>query len=573
MIKLTINGNEYEVQDNLTILEVAKSIGIKIPTLCHMDLHGTKMVNQAASCRVCVVEVEGRRNLAPACATIALDGMVIRTSTPRLIKARRTVVELLLSDHPADCLVCERNRKCELQSIACDLGIRDIKYSGKRNHSKKDVSSYSIIRNQEKCILCRRCETMCNKVQSVGVYSAVHRGFPTKVGTAFDNDMVDTCCTFCGQCVSVCPTGALAQVDNTSEVWDALADPDKFVIVQTAPAVRAALGEEFGLEPGTDTTGKMVSALHAIGFDKVYDTNFGADLTIVEEANEFAARLKEGKLPMITSCCPAWIKFIEHQFPNLTNIPSTCKSPQQMFGAIAKTYLAEKLGVKRENMVVVSVMPCLAKKYESKRPEFNNDVDISITTREFASMVKEAGIDFMELKDGKFDDIMGQSTGAADIFGATGGVMEAAVRTAAAWLEGGEAPKIDWTELRGLDGIREAEVAIAGHNLKLAIACGLSNVREIFQRIEDGEKFDLIEVMACPGGCIGGGGQPYYAHQGTEVHKKRAEALYKIDKNKKMRMSHENPDIIKLYDDYLGEYGGHKAHELLHTTFTKRKIY
>jgi len=413
---------------------------------------------------------------------------------------------------------------------------------------------------------------MCNNVQTVGVYSAINRGFDTVIGTAYDNDMVDTSCTFCGQCVSVCPTGALTQVDNTSEVWHAINDPEKFVIVQTAPAVRVALGEMFDMEVGTSVTGKMVTALNRMGFDKVYDTNFAADLTIMEEATEFMERFKAGgRFPMLTSCCPAWVKFIEHQFPNLLDVPSTAKSPQQMFGAIAKTYLAEKLGIKRENMVVVSVMPCLAKKYEAKREEFGDDVDYNLTTRELAHMIKEADIDFAVLPDGKFDEVMGESTGAADIFGASGGVAEAAIRTASAWVNKGEPVKIDWVEIRGLQGIREAKVDIGGVELNLAVANGLGNIRTIFEQIQRGEKeYHLIEVMACPGGCVGGGGQPYYLQHDTEILKRRAAALYEEDKNKKLRLSHENPEIKKLYEEFLGEPGSHRAHELLHTKYVKR---
>ncbi|MCL2739785.1 MAG: NADH-dependent [FeFe] hydrogenase, group A6, partial [Oscillospiraceae bacterium] len=558
--------------EGTTILEAAKTIGVHIPTLCHMDLHGTKMINQVGTCRVCMVEQEGRRNLAPACSTVCYDGMVIKTSTPRAIKARHTMMELFLSNHPKDCLVCERNAKCELQNLAADMGIRSTKFEGKQMHNRKDVSSKSLIRCPDKCILCRRCETMCNKVQTVGVYSAINRGFDTVVGTAYDNNMTDTSCTFCGQCVSVCPTGALTQVDNTSEVWDAINNPDKFVIVQTAPAVRVALGEMFDMPVGTSVTGKMCEALHRMGFDKVYDTNFTADLTIMEEATEFMDRFKNGgKLPMLTSCCPAWVKFIEHQFPSLLDVPSTAKSPQQMFGAIAKTYLAEKLGVKRENMVVVSVMPCLAKKFEAAREEFGDDVDFVLSTRELGRMIKSADIDFVSLPDSKFDEIMGESTGAADIFGTTGGVAEAAIRTASAWVNGGAPVKIDWQEIRGLDGIREAEVDIGGVKIKMAIANGLGNIRTIFEQIEAGEKeYHLIEVMACPGGCVGGGGQPYYLEHNSEVLEKRAAALYEEDKGKALRLSHENSQIKKLYEEFLGEPGSHKAHELLHTKYVKR---
>ena len=579
MIKLTINGKEIEAKEGTTILDAAKSAGIHIPTLCHLNLHNTKMVNQSSNCRICVVEQEGRRNLAPACTTVASDGMVIHTNTPRAVKARRNVLELILSNHPKDCLTCSRNQSCELQNLANELSVRDIHFKGKRNKYQKDTSSLSIVRDQEKCVLCRRCETMCNKVQTVGVYSPVLRGFSTTMSTAFDEPIMDTICTFCGQCVSVCPTGALTQVDNTSKVWDAINDNDKTVIVQTAPAVRAALGEEFGFPVGTNVTGKMVAALRGIGFDKVCDTNFAADLTILEEAHEFIDRLQNGgKLPILTSCCPAWVKFIEHQFPELLDIPSTCKSPQEMFGAIAKTYMAEKLGLKRENVVVVSVMPCLAKKYESQRSELGDgktqDVDYVITTRELAKMIREAGIQFEALPDEEYDDLLGYSTGAADIFGTSGGVLEAAVRTAKSWLEGKNIDKLDFTAVRGMEGIREAELDVAGIKVKAAIAHGLGNARTLFEKIIDGTAdYHIIEVMACPSGCVGGGGQPYYLEHNTETLKKRAKVLYKEDATKLVRLSHENPQVQALYKDFLGEVGGHKAHELLHTEYTKRSVY
>lgn len=578
MAKITINNIEVEVSEDATILDAAEMAGVHIPTLCHLDLHNTKMVNKVGSCRVCMVEVDGRHNLVPACSAGVTDGMIVHTSTPRAVKARRTVLELFLSNHPKDCLVCERNKRCELQNLSAEMGIRDVHYSGRQLEIPEDRSSHSIVRSPEKCVMCRRCETMCNRVQTVGVYSAVHRGFDTYVSTAYDTPILDTSCTFCGQCVSVCPTGALTQVDHRRYVWEAINDDDKFVVVQTAPAIRVALGEEFGMEVGTDVTGKMVSALRHLGFDMVLDTNFAADLTIMEEAHEFLNRVQNGgKLPMLTSCCPAWVKFIEHQFPDLLDVPSTCKSPNAMFGAIAKSYLAEKLGVDPAKMVVVSIMPCLAKKYEVTREELSNDgmqnVDYVLTTRGIAKMIREAGVQFNRLEDEKFDDIMGESTGAADIFGTTGGVIEAAVRSAAAWLDEGSKPKIEFTELRGIEGIREASVKIKDLTLNLAIANGLGNVRELFERIQRGEaEYHLIEVMACPGGCVGGGGQPYYLEHDIEVLRKRAAALYKVDGAKKLRMSHENPQIKKLYEEFLGEPGGKKAHELLHTKYVKRGL-
>lgn len=576
MVKLTINNRDVEVPAGSTILEAAKKLNIKIPTLCHMDLHDLKMVNQAASCRVCVVEVEGRRNLAPACATPVFEGMVVRTDTVKSIKARRTVVELLLSDHPQDCLMCEKNTDCELQSLAADLGVREVRYKGAQSSYPMDTSSKSIVRNMDKCILCRRCETVCNEVQTVNVLSGIGRGFETVVGTSFDLPMHETACTFCGQCIAVCPTAALTEVNNISKVWDALNDKSKFVIVQTAPAVRVALGEEFGMDPGTVVTGKMATALRNLGFAKVFDTDFAADLTIMEEASEFVHRLQHGgKLPILTSCCPGWVKFFEHQFNDMLDIPSSCKSPHEMFGAIAKTYLAEKLGVKAEDMVVVSVMPCVAKKYEAARPELANeemkDVDLVITTRELAQMLREAGVDFSSIEDGEFDNPMGESTGASVIFGATGGVIEAALRTAYEWLTKETLENVEFTALRGFDGIKEATVNINGDDVKIAVSHGLGNARKLLEAIRAGEAdYHAIEIMACPGGCIGGGGQPYH-HGDIEILKKRTEGIYSEDRSKVVRKSHENESIKKLYDEFLGEPYGEKAHKLLHTHYVKRQ--
>lgn len=578
MIKVSINNIEIEANEGSTILDCAKKAGAYIPTLCHLNLHNSGMVNQVATCRVCMVEVEGKRSLVPACATTITNGMKIKTNSIRAIKTRRKMVELLLSNHPKSCLICDRNSNCELQQLAADLKISEDKYEGKRSKIKLDETSFSLVRDPEKCVLCRRCETMCNDIQTVGVYSAINRGFETTIGTAYNEPMNETYCTFCGQCVSVCPTGALTQVNNTAKVWDVLNDPDKYVIVQTAPAVRAALGEEFGIEIGTSVTGKMVTAIRQLGFDKVYDTDFAADLTIMEEAAEFIHRLKHnGTLPILTSCCPAWVKFIEHQFPELLDIPSTCKSPHEMFGTIAKTYLAEKLNVSPEKIVVVSVMPCIAKKYEAARPELSTDgaqsVDYVITTRELASMIKEAGILFTSLEDTDFDSVMGESSGAGVIFGTTGGVIEAALRTAYFWLTGEKPAQVEFSELRGLEGIKEATYNIAGTDVKIAVASGLGNSRKLLEAIRDKKAFyHAIEIMACPGGCINGGGQPYHRHE-EGVLEKRAQVLYDEDSNKKIRYSHENPEIIKLYDEFLGEPHSEKAHKLLHTSFEKRKIY
>jgi len=576
-MNVTINNIKVEVEPGSTILDAAKKIGVHIPTLCHLDLHDIKMVNKVATCRVCMVQAEGRRTLVPACSTDCVEGMVVLTNTPRAIKARRAMVELFLSNHPSDCLICARNQTCELQTLAADLGVREIRFNGERARHEKDTSSYSLIRDPEKCVLCRRCETMCNDVQSVGVYSVVNRGFDSVMSTAFDGPLLDTICTFCGQCATVCPTGALTLVNNVPDVWDAINDPEKFVLVQTAPAIRAALGEEFGDDSGARVTGKMVAALRRLGFDKVMDTDFAADLTIMEEASELVHRLTHnGRLPILTSCCPAWVKFIEHQFPQLLDVPSTCKSPQEMFGAVAKTYLAEKMGIAPENMIVVSIMPCLSKKYESKRPELVEgklpDVDYVLSTRELAAMIREAGIAFNELPDENFDSPFGESTGASVIFGTTGGVIEAACRTANAWLTKSDLGKIDFKELRGMEGIREATVDIAGTKLNIAIANGLGNARKLLEDVRDGKThYHAIEIMACPGGCVGGGGQPYHGNN-LEVLKKRADSLYAEDYEKPLRMSHQNPDIIKLYDEFLGEPYSEKSHHLLHTVYTKREV-
>lgn len=575
-IHLTINELPVDVAEGTTILEAAREIGVKIPTLCYFDAEEYNFMNTVGSCRVCMVEVIGRRTLVPACSTKVTPGMVVRTDSIRAIRARRTMVELLLSNHPSDCLVCERNGSCSLQSIAGDLGIRGVKYQGETSHHAKDTSSFSLVRNPDKCILCRRCESVCNAVQSVGVYSATGRGFDTTIGTAFDLPSIETSCTFCGQCVSVCPTGALTEADNTERVWSLLEQPGKIVIAQTAPAIRVALGEEFGMEPGSVVTGKMAAALRRLGFNKVMDTNFAADITVVEEANEFVHRLQHGgKLPLLTSCCPAWIKFFEHQFPDLLDIPSTCKSPHEMFGALAKTYYAEQIGVKPEDIVVVSIMPCLAKKYEAARPELTNqgysDVDVVLSTRELARMIREAGIDFVNLPNEAFDNPMGESSGAADIFGSTGGVMEAALRTAYELVTGNRLYQVEFRQVRGTEGIREAEIKIGDKDVRVAIAHGLGNVRMLLERIQRGEAdYHMIEVMACPGGCISGGGQPYTMGN-MEILRKRAAGLYAIDRQKTLRRAHENPDVQRLYKEFIGEPHGEKAHKLLHTSYTKRE--
>lgn len=575
-INMTINNMPVEAEKGMNIVDAARLVNIEIPTLCHLNIHDIKMVNRTASCRVCMVEIEGRRNLSPACATEAVEGMKVHTDTIRAVKARRTMVELLLSDHPTDCLVCERNQNCQLQKLAAELGIRKIKYEGEMTRYTKDSSSQALYRNPDKCIMCRRCETMCNEVQTVGIYSAVDKGFDTVVAPAFGLPMVDTQCVFCGQCTQVCPTAALTEVSHVAKVWEVLADEDLHVIVQTAPSIRVTLGEKFDMKPGADVTGKMVSALRRLGFSKVFDTNFAADVTIVEEANELIDRLKNGgRLPILTSCCPSWVKFIEHQFPNLIDIPSTCKSPHMILGVLAKTYYAEKFNIDPRKIIMVSVMPCISKKYEIIREEMQNNglrnVDHVITTRELIAMLTEAGIDFKNLPNDEFDYPLGISTGAADIFGTTGGVIEAALRTSYEWLTGKELKSVDFHDVRGLDGLKEATVNINGTELKIGVAHGLGNARELLKSIEKGKsQYHAIEIMACPGGCIDGGGQPY--HMGDiELVKARMRGIYEIDKDKKLRKSHENPDVLKLYKEYLGEIGGHRAHELLHTHFRIRE--
>jgi NADH-quinone oxidoreductase subunit G/NADP-reducing hydrogenase subunit HndD len=576
IIEITINGQKITVEAGTTILNAAKAIGIHIPTLCHLDLEDIGMVNQVASCRVCVVEVEGRRSLMPSCVTEVVPDMVIHTDSKRAIRGRRMAVELLLSDHPNECFTCPKNLECDLQKLAADLGIREIKWEGEKRDYEKDTSSNAIIRDPSKCIMCRRCETMCNEVQTCGILSAVNRGFSSFVGPAFNLPLSETSCTFCGQCVAVCPTGALTEANYTSNVWDALHDPEKHVIVQTAPSVRVAIGEMFGMDVGTLATGKMVTALKKMGFDKVFDTDFAADLTIMEEASELVHRIQHnGTLPMLTSCCPAWVNFIEHQFPEMLDIPSTCKSPQIMFGAIAKTYYAEKSGIHPKDIVVVSVMPCVAKKYEASRDELSNEgyanVDIVVTTREIALMMKEAGIDFPHLEDDEFDSMLGESTGAGVIFGTTGGVIEAATRTAYEWLTGETLEEVEFTQLRGMKGIREATVSVGDMDLKIGIAHGLGNARKLLEDIRDGKShYHAIEIMACPGGCIGGGGQPYH-HGDFSIIKKRQEAIYEEDRRMKIRKSHENPEIIALYKEFLGEPYGEMAHDLLHTGYTKKE--
>ena len=580
MVKLTIDNRPIEVEAGTTILKAARQNGIDIPTLCYFELAGMNFENKPGGCRVCVVEVEGRRNLAPACVTECMEGMVVHTHNARVINARKTVVELILSDHPNDCLQCAKSGDCELQALATKLGIREIPFKGEQSTYRKDTTK-SVYRDMDKCVMCRRCETMCNQIQSVGALSAINRGFPAVVSPAFESDLGETSCVNCGQCVQVCPVGALTLVDNVSDVMKALADPTKTVVVQTAPAVRVALGEEFGMEPGTIVTGKMAAALRRIGFDYVFDTDWSADLTIMEEGTELlhrVAKVLKGEkvaMPQFTSCCPAWIMFAEKNFPDLLDNLSTAKSPQQMFGPVAKNFFAKKIGVKREDMVVVSVMPCLAKKSEVARDEFkvngDPDVNFSISTRELAHLIKQFNIDLSQLPEEDFDSPLGESTGAAVIFGATGGVMEAALRTAYEVHTKKTLPRIDFEEVRGLDGVKTATVDFDGLPVKVAVCHTLSNARAMMEEVRNGNPrgFHFIEVMACPGGCIGGAGQPYH-HGNSDIIRKRMEATYREDAGKPIRKSHENPDIIAIYKEYYGEPCGHLSHEQLHTHYIDR---
>ncbi len=571
MINITINNTELQVEEGTTVIQAARTLGITIPTLCYLNLCGSDQENKPVSCRVCLVEIEGKKNLMPSCATKCMEGMIIKTNSKRALEGRRAMIELILSNHPYDCLFCEKDKQCDLQSIATYAGVNKLRFEGLKSSHEIDKSCTSIKRDPNKCIMCRRCEAVCNKVQGVGVYSGVNRGFDSFVGTAENVTIADTHCTYCGQCINVCPTGALVEKSDIEKLVDYLNDETKTVIVQTAPAVRVALGEEFGYPIGTRVTGKMVSALRGVGFHKVFDTDFGADLTIMEEANELLSRIENnGPFPMITSCCPAWVKFAEHNYHDLLNLPSSCKSPHQMFGAIAKSYYAEKEGLDKKDIVVVSIMPCVAKKFESSRPEMEEDVDIVITTRELARLIRANGLIFNELPEGEFDKVMGESSGAGVIFGTTGGVIEAATRTAVSWLSGENISKVDFEEVRGLDGIREATVNVNGLDLKIGIANGLGNARALMEKIKNGEvDYHAVEVMACPGGCVNGGGQPYH-DQDTENIKKRASGLYAEDKDKQIRLSHENTEIKKLYEDYLGKPVSHKAHEHINTEFYQR---
>ena len=569
-INIKINGMPLSVPAGTTILEAARQLGIQIPTLCHL-----KNMNEIGACRICVVEVKGARSLVASCVYPVSEGMEITTNSPRVLNSRKKTLELLLSTHDRKCLSCTRSGKCELQSLCKDLGVEDESlYDGEKPHYEIDRSAKHMIRDNNKCILCRRCVAACRQ-QHVGVIGPNNRGFMTNIGCAFEMPLDKVACISCGQCIVNCPTGALAERDDTAKVFEALSDPSKHVVVQTAPSIRATLGECFGLPIGTNVEGKMVAALRRLGFDKVFDTDFGADLTIMEEANEFIERVQNGgKLPLITSCSPGWIRFCEMYHPDLLDNLSSCKSPQQMFGAIIKTWYAETNGIDPKDIVSVSVMPCTAKKFEIDRDDQSAagvpDVDISITTRELARMIDRAAINFNLLPDEDFDNPLGESTGASVIFGATGGVMEAALRTAVEKLTGNELEDVNFTAVRGNDPIKEATLNVSGTNVKVAVASGASAAHALLERVNNGEQFHFIEIMGCPGGCINGGGQP---HQPASVHSfedfkgKRAAALYADDASKSIRKSHENPEIKKLYAEYLEKPGSHKAHEILHTHY------
>ena len=577
MIHLNIDDIPVEVKVGTTILEAAKKVNIDIPTLCFL-----KDINEVGDCRMCIVEIEGRNNFATSCIQKCEEGMKVHTNSRKVIEARKEILSLILSNHNRDCLTCIRNGNCELQDLAKKYNIRDIKFDGEKTGSKIDDKSPSIVRDQSKCILCRRCTAVCKNVQKIGAIDSSNRGFESCISTACDASLNDVDCTFCGQCIEACPTAALHEKENIDDVWNILNDESTYKIVQTAPAVRVALGEEFGLKIGTNVKGKMVTALRKLGFDKVFDTNTGADFTIMEEANEFVDRFtKNAGLPMMTSCCPAWVRFAEKNYPeNLDNL-SSCKSPHQMFGAILKSYYAKKNNIDPKNIKVVSVMPCVAKKYEKTREEMENDelrnVDVVITTRELARMIKEKDIEFTKLEDTEFDSPMGEATGAAAIFGVTGGVMEAALRTAADIIEGKDLKNIEYEEVRGKKGIKKASIKIAKKKVNIVVASGLKNARIIMEEIKSGKAdYQFVEIMACPGGCIMGGGQPIKNSKtlsNIDVHKLRANSIYSIDEKSTLRKSHQNPQVMQTYVEFLEKPGSSKAHKYLHTAYSKKNKY
>ena len=575
MVNLKINNIPVQVKEGTTILDAAKSVGINIPTLCYL-----KDINEIGACRVCVVEVKGARSLVASCVYPVNEGMEVFTNTEKVRKSRKTTIELLMSDHKKECLSCVRSTNCELQTLSNEYGCDAAAFQGERNLSEPDDSTSYLVRDNEKCILCRRCVATCKSVQQVAVIAPSRRGFKTHIGCAFESDLADVPCVACGQCIAVCPTGALHEREEIDNVREAIADPEKVVIVAPAPAVRAAIGEEFGNPVGTNTEGKMFTALRMLGFDKVFDVNFAADLTIMEEANELVERVKEGgKLPMFTSCSPGWIRYVEYYYPELIPNLSSGKSPMQMFGATVKTYYAQKEGIDPKNIYVVGVMPCTAKKFERTRDDQSAsgypDIDAVLTTRELAKMIRTAGILYNELPDGTFDNPLGEFTGAGVIFGATGGVMEAALRTAAETITGKSLDAVDYKAVRGMQGIKEAEYDLNGLKVKVAVASGLTNAKALCEKIRKGEcDYTFVEVMCCPGGCINGGGQPIqsaYTRRTVDIKGKRAKALYDEDKKSDIRKSHENPAVNSLYKEFFGAPGSHKAHEILHTKYVNRK--
>lgn len=577
-VNIKINNIPMSVPADYTILQAARDAGIEIPTLCYL-----KEINEIGACRICMVEVKGARSLVTACVYPVNEGMEVFTNTPRVRQSRKTTLELILSTHNKKCLSCVRNGTCELQKLCNDYGVEDEnRFCGANPEYEIDDTAAHMYRDNSKCILCRRCVAACRANQDVGVIGPNERGFNTHIGSAFDLNLGEVACVSCGQCITVCPTGALAEKDNTEAVWEAINDPTKHVLVQTAPSIRATLGECFGMPIGTDVEGKMVAAIRRLGVDGVFDTDFAADFTIVEEANELLDRVKNGgALPLITSCSPGWVKYCEHYYPDFIPNLSSCKSPQQMFGALAKTWYAEKNNIDPKDIVVVAVMPCTAKKFEINRDDENAagvpDVDIALTTRELARMINRAGLRFTALPDEEFGAPLGASTGASVIFGATGGVMEAALRTAVETLTGEELKAVEFTEVRGTEGVKKAEYDVAGMKVKVAVASGLSNVKKVLELIKSGEEeFHFVEFMACPGGCVNGGGQPQQpasVRNFTDLKALRANALYQNDANKPLRKSHENPVLKEIYKEYLGEPGGHKAHEILHTHYVARKKY
>ena len=577
MINLIIDDQKISVPKGTTILQAAKQAGIDIPTLCFL-----KEINEVGDCRMCIVEVEGRKGFATSCIQTVEEGMVVHTHTPNVLEARHVILDLIISNHAKDCLTCTRSGNCELQALAVKFNVLNVEFEGEMSKHRIDNLSPSIVRDFNKCILCRRCVAACKNVQEIGAIDCINRGFESCISTVGDHSLNDVNCTFCGQCIEACPTGALHEKETINDVWTKLKDPDSIVIVQTAPAVRVALGEEFGMEIGTNVTGKMVTALKRLGFNKVFDTNTGADLTIMEEANEFINRFKNNdNLPMITSCSPGWVKYIEMNYPELLPHLSSCKSPHEMFGAIIKTYYAKKENIDPKKIYVVSVMPCIAKKFERQREEMKEgelfDVDNVITTRELARMIKQANIEFNKLEDSKFDNPMGEATGAGAIFGVTGGVMEAALRTAQDTLTGENLPQINFEEVRGTQNIKRANIKIAGKEIKVVAASGLANAKTILEEIKRGKAdYQFVEIMACPGGCIMGGGQPIKSSKiqaEVDVKKLRSQALYSIDEKSVIRKSHENPVMKKIYKEFLGKPGSELAEELLHTTYEKREKY